>query len=325
MFHPRIRVIVLAICLALPLLAPVRRAQAAEVTTLAEAQQAYDDARFGDAVAGLRSMLQRGLVQGTEAEAARELLARSLVKSGNRIEAKEAFRGILSARPQYRPDPARVAPDEVEVFQLALREYTVAEIESGTRIPASFSFFVGYGKHNNGDLNRYAEETNGETDEGGIEIGGTVRFPLRERLSLELEYSSLKAEGTHPFSPTTIDVIETTGRPLVASLYWNWLGGPHGRTNLFIGAGQMRSVWSQTEGPSLNLTDEKIGVYAHGGIEGEYLFSPRIAASVRVLGRYATSGKLNFGFFGGTAGINNRQVDFRGIAVQLGLRGYVGY
>jgi len=38
-----------------------------------------------------------------------------------------------------------VPPDEMEVFNLALKEINAEQIEAGQRIPASLSFFYGTG------------------------------------------------------------------------------------------------------------------------------------------------------------------------------------
>src|SRR6266487_1769514 len=66
---------------------------------LEEAQALYDGAKFTDAIAKLRDALSSGQLAGTDAIAARALMARCLVKSGNRVEAKQAFKFVLRQQP----------------------------------------------------------------------------------------------------------------------------------------------------------------------------------------------------------------------------------
>lgn len=86
-------------------------------------QEYYEQSRFDEAITLLKDLVDRGLLAGEELRKARELLARSYVKKGYPVQAKEMFKAILRADPAWRPDPIRVPPDETAVFEQALREF----------------------------------------------------------------------------------------------------------------------------------------------------------------------------------------------------------
>ena len=109
----------------------------AQTSPVQEAQSLYEQAQFDQAITLLRDALSTGRVTGGQALAAREMIARCLARSGNRLEAKEAFKGLLHLNPSYRPAAGTVPPDEIEVFQLALDEFHAEQIEAGNRVPAS--------------------------------------------------------------------------------------------------------------------------------------------------------------------------------------------
>jgi hypothetical protein len=78
----------------------------------------------------------------------------------------------------------------------------------------------------------------------------------------------------------------------------------------------------------LNISDSKVGTYIHGGIEGEYVLHPKLSVTGRALFRSAKANKMYKGstFTQYSSGlIGNRNLDFSGYGVSLGLRGYIGY
>jgi hypothetical protein len=117
---------------------PVAHAQDAGKKPLQTGQEFYDQSRFDDAISLLRDLVDRGQLTGDELTKAREILARSYVKKGYPIQAKEMFKAILRQNPAYRPDPIRIPPDETRIFELALKEYD-AEVATPTPIPAPAS------------------------------------------------------------------------------------------------------------------------------------------------------------------------------------------
>jgi hypothetical protein len=86
-------------------------------------QEYYEQSRFDEAITLLKELVDRGALTGEDLQKARELLARSYVKKGYPVQAKEMFKAILRTEPNYRPDPIRVPPDETALFEQALKEY----------------------------------------------------------------------------------------------------------------------------------------------------------------------------------------------------------
>src|SRR5690348_8292255 len=168
------------------------RAQGADSTQggspVQQAQALYDQAKFADAAALLRTAIEQKQVTGNDELKARELLGRSLVKSGNRLAAKDAFKALLHEDSAYRLDTLTVPPDEVEVFDLAVKDITAEQIASGQRVPASITLFGGVGSGANKTLGDVVKVGGGKDkfDSKG-EFGGSVRFPLHPRISLDIE------------------------------------------------------------------------------------------------------------------------------------------
>jgi len=117
-------------------------------------------------------------------------------------------------------------------------------------------------------------------------------------------------------------------------VYWTALPRAHYRANVFVGGGPMLASRMSVDLPftstiRLQLADEAVGTYFHGGIEGEYLFHPRLSVNARVLGRYAKVKKL---FKNADPELKfedvpfrDREVDFSGFGAFVGLRAYIGY
>lgn len=299
-----------------------------------QAQKLYDAAKFNDAAAQLRDALNNGKVVGTDAVAARALLGRCLVKAGNRLEGKQAFAAVLRLDPSYRPDAVMVPPDEMDVFNLALKEYQDDQIRAGNRIPASISFQFGTGAGDNTSLGTISKVYGGPSKlSSQTEISGSVRFPIKPRWSLDIELARFRATA-HDTSASPNDIqFEAAASPVVISLYYAAITGPKVRGNVFIGAGPMLSASNSIDLPFFSnirfkISDEKNGTYFHVGAEGEYLLHPKVSLTGRVLYRSATANNLfdnsTLKFYS-TTPLKDRKVDFSGIGAFVGLRAYIGY
>lgn len=310
---------------------------------VAQGNDLYNQGKFKEAADLLKGAINKGEVKPADLGAARELLARSMVKADMRGEARETFKAILRKDAAYRPDPNKVPPDEVAVFDEALRDYQAEQLEQGKRVPASIGGIFGYGMYNPKDINdaitKFDEDiSSGGADEikGDTEFGGSVRLPLRPRLSLDLELlrfrSSVSDTGAGFFEKTTFEI---SAIPMVASLYYNAWSKPKIRVNVFGGLGPMfvSELKVNVKIPSfpvaISESGTKTGFYGHLGLEGEYLITPRLALSGRVLGRMASAGKvISYDTKGETetyARFNDKGVSFSGLAFNLGLRAYIGY
>jgi len=88
-----------------------------------QGQEYYEQGRFDEAIQLLKSLVDRGVLNGQDLIKARELLARSYAKKGYPDNAKETFKVILHDDPTWTPDPIRVPPDETALFEDAKREH----------------------------------------------------------------------------------------------------------------------------------------------------------------------------------------------------------
>ncbi len=91
-------------------------------------QEYYEQSRFDEAITLLRDLVDRDQLSGETLQKARELLARSYVKKGYPVQAKEMFKAILRVTPDWRPDPIKVPPDETAVFDQALKEFQTEQV-----------------------------------------------------------------------------------------------------------------------------------------------------------------------------------------------------
>ena len=311
------------------------RAQGADSTQagspVQQAQALYDQAKFEDAAALMRTTIAQKLVTGNSELKARELLGRSLVKAGNRLGAKEAFRALLREDSAYRMDTLNVPPDELEVFDEVVKEVTAQQIAAGESIPASLGFFYGAGSGDNKNFGEISKAGGGPgTFDNKPEFGGTVRFPIHPRFSLDIELSRFRATA----KDTNKVEYTLTGSPLVASLYYAAYTASKFRLNGFVGIGSLLNANANVKLPFLgipiNLAAEKNGWYYHAGVEGEYLVIPKLSLNGRVLVRGATAKDLNFGDqdpfnIYGSHNLNHRKIDFSGFGAFVGLRAYIGY
>jgi len=317
---------------------------AQDVPSLDHARQLYNESRFSDAIAEVETLLRQGMVRGDQLNTVRELRARCLAKLGRRLEAQEAYLVILRSDASYRADPVVVPPDEIEPFRLALAKFQAEQVRAGRRFPASIGFLYGAGQAVNQDIVDLAS-TSGLGDaknfKASNEFGYSVRFPLQPRLSIDVELTRLRAETSDPVPPSLDSHASytATGLPVVASLIYNVTSRPRWRVNGFAGAGPMQGEATVEFLHNhlgrlipVQIVGSKTGYYLHAGIEGEVLPTPRFAITARVLGRYASSGELNwkrpdFDIYEGfpESKLGGRAVDFSGLAAHVGVRAYIGY
>jgi hypothetical protein len=109
-----------------PALTPVTAFAQSGGASVDRGREYYEQSRFDEAVALLQDLVDRGALSGADLQKARELLARSLVKKGYPVRARNLFKDILAQDPTWRPDPIRVPPDEATVFEQALAEFTAS-------------------------------------------------------------------------------------------------------------------------------------------------------------------------------------------------------
>jgi hypothetical protein len=320
-------------------------APAARADVLAQARDQYAQAKFAEAAELLRTALRTGGVTGDDVNQARALRARCLVKMGRNIEAKEAFKGVLRVDEAFALDPTLVPPDEMDVFRLAKQEIDSERFEAGKRFPASIAVTGGRGSSVNQDIVDLASSSGAGLAPDfseDVELGYSVRFPLKPGLSIEFEVQHLRATTDDPLPHDRNAHTEYTSSatPVVVSLVQGWKSSPRYHVNLFGGLGVMptqviaeykQTLVSGRLTPS-QLVGHHVGLYAHAGLEGEWMAKPRVALTARVLGRYANSGTLawpstSYEIYESyeQSKLGDRSADFSGIAAAVGVRAYIGY
>ncbi len=345
----------LAVALALTLLlVPAAGAQAP--APVVQAADLYGQGRFVDAVDLLQATLARGDAKGADVVALREMLARALVKVGRPADARATFLTILRDDREYRPDANKMPPDESAVFAAALRVFEADQ----RRVPASIGGTFGYARYEPAEINDAIRRFSAFGSSGGAKrivgdrsFGGSVRLPLRPRLSIEIEMLRFRSAVSDSGRPSSSDQnppirYEVTALPLVASLYFETWSRPGLRVNAFGGLGPMfatRMKWTETYptfGYDVGQRGDKTGYYGHLGLEGEYLATRRFALSVRVLGRLArasgvspvpssmASNPVGPPPVGGPTHADDprtfeaKPIDFSGFGFDVGIRAYIG-
>jgi hypothetical protein len=101
--------------------AAARRSEAAQ--KLQRAREHYARAQFQDAVALLETLVSDPGLSGLERIDALETMALSCINMGERGRGKDAFKRLLEEEPEWRPDPIKVSPPQIEVFDEALLEF----------------------------------------------------------------------------------------------------------------------------------------------------------------------------------------------------------
>lgn len=337
--------LVIALCASPPAAMAQPRTAAAPTDVLQKARTHYVESRFQEAADLLAETLREGRIAGDDLNAARALRARCLAKLGRRIESRELFKGVLRSDPSFRLDPLQVPPDEMEVFDRALRDFQAEQVEAGKRYPSSIGGSLGRGQgvHQDfADLASSAGVAEADDFEGELEIGLSVRFPIKPRWSLEFEIASLRSTTADqlPVSRNAHATYTVAATPVVATVLYHMGENPKLRYSLLAGLGFMpsdatlefeRSLVSGRIIPT-QLLGDAVGFYGHVGVEADLFLTPRFAISGRMLARRAHSGPLEFPRDDfevyesyPQSVLGERSADFSGLAAHIGVRAYIGY
>ena len=312
---------------------------------LAQARALYDGAKFQPAVDLIERSLRDGTVTGDDVIAARALRARCLVKLGRRLESKEGFKAVLRSDRGFRLDPSEVPPDEYDVFRLAAQEIDSEQLEAGRRFPASIGFTVGEGQAVNQDLADLASSAGvaaADDFKSKTELGYSVRFPLRPRLSIDVEVSWLKAETSDKLAAdlNSHTIYSATAMPVMVNVVKNWFTSPTRHVNAIVGAGPVICQAILENRNSLvagriiptQVVGHNQGWGGQLGLEFEQLVRPRFAIAAQVRARRMTSGTLkwlrnDFEIYESYSAslLGDRSLDFSGLDARIGLRAYIGY
>jgi pentatricopeptide repeat protein len=179
--------------------------------TVARARSFYGEARFQEAIDLVQGSLKSGSLTSSEAQAAREILARSYVRIGDSESAVKVFQEMLESSPGWRPDETTVPPDEVAVFQTALQSYRSGQTPAPTpeeqaaagedRWAWGIYAGAGLGKLSGQGIDDYesSADAGGGSFEQSSDIGPTVGvkvgYRMNDRLSLQGEVAWKMTKG----------------------------------------------------------------------------------------------------------------------------------
>jgi hypothetical protein len=179
-----------------------------EMRIVVLAQEYYDQALFDEVISLLKTPTDNESLFGKDLQKARELLARSYVKRGETKVGKETFKAILHENEKWRPDKRAVPPDEVAVFDEALKEFlderSVKNSSEGNEEPENRTHeswgVVGLvGGASFGRLN--VEPSVSSVDDSGTRkgfvLGGVLGVRVSDNTMLELDLLYVQNGGTY--------------------------------------------------------------------------------------------------------------------------------
>jgi hypothetical protein len=179
---------------------------------------------------------------------------------------------------------------------------------------------IGVGFYSGGSYNDSLKANGYEKVSHGLEYGGSVRYGVSPKLSLDYEVLSINGKGTTS-SVTPHFQAEVNGMATPINLYYE-LSHKDSRTlSLFGGAGPMfKTSWSTKQGDSETVSKTKTTFYGQAGLEGELRVSNKFAFTARALGRLAKAKDVAED----TDPTNTFDVSMNGVALSAGTRFFFG-
>lgn len=157
---------------------------------------------------------------------------------------------------------------------------------------------------------------------GDWDFGGSLRYGVSDKVSLDLEINKLKVKGTSPDAPNPDLVATETAVVVPLNLYLALAQNDSYDFNFFAGVGPMLGAQWKAEQSGFGeiKSEKKTGLYAQGGLEGLFKLSPQFALTGRVLGRLAKASDLELS----DDPTFTADADMSGIAFSVGLRAFFG-
>lgn len=198
-------------------------------------------------------------------------------------------------------------------------------ISTGSAFAGAFSIGgnFGTGMYSNSDINDLLKAESPPRDEikSGWEFGGSLRYGISEKLSIDAEGTKINAksttsdpagDGDEHWSVKTFAIPVTLNYALSQNEKYAF--------SIFAGGGPMLSAKLEGHDDTNSVeTDGQTKFMGQGGLEGMWYAGPKMAITARVLGRTAKISNLEQG--GVATGID---ADLSGVAFSLGLRAFFG-
>ena len=185
----------------------------------------------------------------------------------------------------------------------------------------------GGGNYDNPDFNKDLVRIGYDPIDSGIEYGFSLDYRLSKWLSINGSASRIGGESVPPDSPGSLPgagvQFTVTGSPLVLGVVGHPWGTKHVNVDVFAGAGPMLNTTISQSTGGYEIDAQQVGVYYHGGVTGEYRFSPMVAVSFSALARHAEASDIDFSQMTGDP-TARWDVSFTGTAFWFGPRLYFG-
>lgn len=183
-------------------------------------------------------------------------------------------------------------------------------------IGASF----GAGVYAGGSLNDSLRAIGYKEVTQGREYGGSVRYRITRRWSIEGEVIALRGKGTTDSIEPRF-VARTRGLATPLSLDYQLTQNDSYEFSFFGGAGPMFGAgWTAEQVPNRFESQTRTALYGHAGFEGRLRAGPRFAVTMRALGRIARADDLEQ--------IDDPRIRYgvsmSGFAFSAGLRAWLG-
>lgn len=197
---------------------------------------------------------------------------------------------------------------------------------SGKRGEIGLGVYFGGGSYDNRDFNADLDRIGYGRIESGIEYGFAVDYRLSDWFSISGSAVRIGGDSTPPNGPANPNTTATygvRGSPLVLGLIAHAARTRHANVDVFAGVGPLLNATVSSSSGVFNIEGRKTGFYAHGGVAGEYRFSPMVAMTLSGLARRARARNVDLRqTTGDTTAIWD--LDFNGFAVWFGPKLYFG-
>lgn len=178
----------------------------------------------------------------------------------------------------------------------------------------------GVGFYSGGSYNDSLKANGYKKVSHGLEYGGSLRYGVSPKLSLDYEVLSINGKGTTT-SVTPKFQAEVNGIATPINLYYQLSQNDSHTLSLFGGVGPMlKTSWSTKQGDTETVSKTKTTFYGQAGLEGQWKASKKFALTARALGRFAKAKNVPED----TDPTNTFDVSMNGFALSVGMRLFFG-
>ena len=231
---------------------------------------------------------------------------------------------VLRSHRAQRSTPAGFVRPGLVLFGLLLAGSASADSKTH-KGEVCLGVHFGGGNYDNDDFNADLVRFGYDPINSGIEYGFSVDYRLSRWLSVNGMATRIGGESVPPSSvaPGTGPTFTITGSPLTLGVVGHPWGSKHVNLDVFAGGGPLLNATIAQSTSQYEIEADKVGFYYHGGVTGEYRFSPMVAISLSFLARRAEASNVDLTRITGDPSAH-WDVSFNGTAWWFGPRIYFG-